>query len=340
LVDTWAPGRRFFNLYGPTESTIWASFAECLPGGGKPLIGRPVANTRLYLLDRHFEPVPVGVAGELFIGGAGVARGYLNQPELTAERFVPDGFSGEAGGRLYRTGDLCRWGEAGELEFLGRLDHQVKVRGFRIELGEVEAALRASAMVQEAVVLAREETPGEKRLVAYVVGSNGALSTTTLREHLKERLPEYMVPSAFVELAALPLTASGKVDRKALPAPEGLRPELESRYEAPRTPMEAALAQIWSEVLRVEQVGIHDNFFELGGHSLLVTQLVSRVRDNLGFEIAVHGVFDNPTVAGMAETLGGASSEGLTDGGTFEALLPELESLSDDEVRRRLSAFA
>nr|UXE44290.1 linear gramicidin synthase subunit B [uncultured bacterium] len=310
LVKQWGAGRRFYNLYGPTESTIWASYSECFPGGGRPLIGRPIANTQLYLLDRHFQAVPVGVPGELYIGGAGVARGYLNRPSATAEKFVPDPFSGEAGGRLYRTGDLARYLPDGKLEFLGRIDQQVKVRGFRIEPGEIESTLLQHSGVREAIVLSREAAPGEKRLVAYVVPSNGALSASELREHLKQSLPEYMVPSAFVVLEALPLSPNGKVDRKALPAPDGSRPELESAYEAPRTATEKALAEIWTEVLRVERVGIHDNFFELGGDSILSIQIIARA-NQAGLRLTPRQVFQHQTIAGLATVAGtGAAAAG------------------------------
>nr|UXE44293.1 linear gramicidin synthase subunit D [uncultured bacterium] len=338
LVARWGKGRRFFNLYGPTETTIWASSSECRVGGGKPLIGRPIANTQLYLLDRNYEPVPVGVVGELYIGGVGVARGYLKQPALTAEKFVPDPFGEEEGGRLYRSGDLARYQADGQIEFLGRVDQQVKVRGFRIELGEVESALRELAGVQEAVVVAREEPLGEKRLVAYLVPSNGAMNTSELRAHLKETLPEYMVPSAFVMLQALPLSPNGKVDRKALPAPEGMRAELGSVYEAPRNETEEALAAIWSQLLRIERVGIHDNFFDLGGHSLLVTQLISRVRDRFGVEIPVHGVFDARTLESMAAYLSRAQQGVPEEDDDLESILADLESLTEIEVKHRLGA--
>jgi amino acid adenylation domain-containing protein len=294
LVDRWAPKRRFFNLYGPTEATIWSATAACAPGGGRPPIGRPVANTGAYVLDARGGPVPVGVPGELYVGGAGVSRGYAGRPALTAERFVPDPF-GAAGGRLYRTGDRVRWSARGELEFLGRVDEQVKVRGFRIEPGEIEGALRRSEGVADCVVLAREDVPGEKRLVAYVVGG---VEAGVLREHLLRELPEYMVPSAFVALERLPLTANGKLDRKALPAPDFA--PAEERYVAPRTPTEEMLAEIWAETLRLERVGVTESFFELGGHSLLATRVISRVRQVFGMEVPLRALFEGPTVAELA----------------------------------------
>ena len=252
--------------------------------------------------------MPIGVAGELYLGGAGLARGYLHRPELTAERFIPHPFSEVPGERLYRTGDLARYRPDGNLEFLGRLDHQVKVRGFRIELGEIEAVLGRHPGVQEAVVLAREDSPGEKRLVAYVVAQEGpAPSGSELRGFLRERLPEYMVPSAFVGLPALPLTPNGKVDRKALPAPEGRG--VAEGYVPPCTPTEELLAGIWAEVLRQERVGRQDNFFALGGHSLVAIRVVSRVRDTFGVELPVRCVFESPTVAELSAAVEAARGE-------------------------------
>ncbi|HEV2736643.1 MAG TPA: amino acid adenylation domain-containing protein, partial [Longimicrobiaceae bacterium] len=294
LVERWAPERRFFNLYGPTEATIWSTTAVCAPGGGPPPIGRPVANTSAYVLDPRGEPVPVGVPGELYVGGVGVSRGYAGRPELTAERFVPDPF-GAGGGRLYRTGDRVRWSARGELEFLGRVDGQVKVRGFRIEPGEIEGALRRSEGVADCVVVAREDVPGEKRLVAYVVGD---VEAGVLREHLRRELPDFMVPAAFVALERLPLTPNGKLDRRALPAPDFA--PAEGRHATPRTPTEEVLAEIWAEVLGVERVGAHDPFFDLGGHSLLATRVVSWVRELFGVELPLRALFEGPTVAEMA----------------------------------------
>ncbi|HEX2188993.1 MAG TPA: amino acid adenylation domain-containing protein, partial [Longimicrobiaceae bacterium] len=294
LVERWAPERRFFNLYGPTEATIWSTTAACAPGGGRPPLGRPVANTSAYVLDARGEPVPVGVPGELYVGGAGVSRGYAGRPELTAERFVPDPF-GAAGRRLYRTGDRVRWSDRGELEFLGRVDAQVKVRGFRIEPGEIEGALRRSEGVADCVVVAREDEPGEQRLVAYVVGE---ADVDALREHLRRALPEYMVPSAFVVLEQLPLTPNGKLDREALPVPEHAAGA--DRYVAPRTPTEEVLAEVWSETLRLDRVGVTESFFELGGHSLLATRVISRVRQVFGVEVPLRALFEGPTVAELA----------------------------------------
>ncbi|HEU0076107.1 MAG TPA: amino acid adenylation domain-containing protein, partial [Longimicrobiaceae bacterium] len=284
-----------WNLAGPPETTVWSTVHRVRPDGGAPPIGRPIAGTRVYVLDGGAEPVPPGVQGELLIGGAGVARGYHGRPELTAERFLPDPFSAEPGARMYRTGDRVRWFARGELEYLGRIDQQVKLRGFRIEPGEIEAALLEEPSVREAAVLAREDHPGERRLVGYVVAPGG--DTAGLREHLRKRLPEYMVPAAIVMLDSLPLTPNGKLDRRALPAPDAASAEV---YVAPRTPAEEMLAGILGEVLRLERVGAEDNFFELGGHSLLATRVVSRVREAFGVELPLRALFEVPTVAGLA----------------------------------------
>ncbi|RYZ43248.1 MAG: non-ribosomal peptide synthetase [Myxococcaceae bacterium] len=309
VVSRWAPGRRLLNTYGPTEATVIATLGEVVADGGVPSIGRPLANVRAYVLDALGAPVPVGVRGELFVGGVGVARGYAGRPSLTAERFIPDAFSEEAGARLYRTGDVVRWRQDGSLDFVGRIDAQVKVRGFRIELGEVEAVLRSAPGVKEAVVVAREDVPGDRRLVAYLVAdAHPALDVSVLRAHLKLHLPEYMVPAAFVPLDALPLTSNGKVDRKALPAPEASQLRASHAYEAPVSPLEEKLAALWSEVLRQPSVGRSDNFFELGGHSLLATQLVARVRAALDVELPLRALFEAPTIALLAERLRQATS--------------------------------
>jgi amino acid adenylation domain-containing protein/non-ribosomal peptide synthase protein (TIGR01720 family) len=286
------------NLYGPTEYSIdaacWhsrpATFERTVP------IGRALSNTQLYVLDQNHNPLAVGMTGELFIGGSGLARAYLNRPELTAERFIPDSFGRLAGERLYRTGDLVRYLPDGNLEFVGRVDHQVKVRGFRIELGEIEAALCRHPQVREAIVVARED--GEKRLVAYVVGELEA-ATTELRAHLRQSLPEYMIPAVFLVLDKLPLLSNGKVDRKRLPEPQTSRPSLADNYVPPTSEAERVLAGIWSEVLRVEQVGIHDNFFELGGDSILSVQIITRARQ-AGLHVTAKQVFHRQTIAELA----------------------------------------
>jgi acyl carrier protein len=275
-------------------------------GAPEPVIGRPIANTKIFLLDERLNPVPIGVPGELHIGGDGLARGYLNRADLTAERFIPNPFNTGPGARLYKTGDLASYLPDGVIKFLGRTDHQVKLRGFRIELGEIEAALKRGPDVQDGVVVVREDTPGDKRLVAYVVLARGRESSLgELRGFLKEKLPEYMIPSAFVRLNDLPLTRHGKVDRQSLPAPESERPELRASYVEPRTRIEGTIAAIWQEVLRVEKVGVDDNFFDLGGHSLLMVQVHSGLREAFSKEISLIEMFRNPTVGLLARYFAG-----------------------------------
>ena len=315
-----ARARRVWNLYGPTETTIW-SMATVLDTGAAITIGRPVANTQIYLVDAAGDPVPVGVAGELWIGGRGVARGYVGRPGLTAAQFVPDGFSGQAGARVYRTGDRARWRADGAVEYLGRLDYQVKVRGHRIELGEIEAALGTHAAVQQAVVVARG-AGAEVRLVAYVVGRE-AVAAGALRAYLQERVPGYMVPAAWVMLAALPLTANGKVDRGALPAPEGVRRELARAYVAPRTAVEEELARIWGEVLGLERVGVADKFFELGGDSILSIQIIARARQ-AGWQITAAAAVSAADGGGAGGGGGAAAGGGGQDGGGGEGDVPLL----------------
>jgi len=297
-------GFELVNVYGPTENAVASTSARAVraPGGsGPPPIGRPRQGVHAYVVDNRLTPVPIGVPGELCLGGDSLARGYLNRPDLTSKSFIPNPFSKDPGARLYLTGDLVRYLPDGNIEFLGRLDHQVKVRGFRIELGEVEAVLGQHPDVLETVVLARDETSGGKRLVAYLVLEEGKdPAVGELRQFLLGMLPDYMVPSTFVRLEALPLTSSGKVDRRALPAPDRQRPELDSEPVAPRTPTEEVLARIWAELLGLEQVGIHDNFFELGGHSLLATQVVTRIQDMLNVPIPLRVFFEMPTIAGLA----------------------------------------
>ena len=283
------------NGYGPTENT---TFTTCYPmtdvsalGSSVP-IGRPIANTRVYILDAQLQPVPIGVAGELYTGGDGLGRGYLNRPELTAEKFIPDPFSEDPAARLYKTGDLARYLPDGSIEFLGRIDHQVKIRGFRIEEGEIETVLSQHPYVQEAVVVVREDPQGEKRLVGYVVSAQEAVSPSELRQHLKQTLPEYMVPAIFMKLDALPLTPNGKVNRRALPVPEGSQPQMETDFVAPRSPYEDAVAEIWRDSLGLEQVGIYDNFFDLGGHSLLATKIVSHLKTTFAVYIPLRAFFD------------------------------------------------
>jgi amino acid adenylation domain-containing protein len=302
-----APDTRLVNEYGPTETVVGCCVYE-VPNhqhrSGWIPIGRAIANTQLYILDRHLQPVPIGVVGELYIGGAGVARGYLNRPELTAERFIPAPYSQEPGTRLYKTGDLARYLSDGTIECLGRSDHQVKVRGFRIELGEIESVLGQHPAIRETVVLAREDQPGDQRLVAYVVPHVGKkFIVSQLRDFLKAKLPEYMIPAAFVTLDALPLTINGKVDRQGLPAPKGLRPELAAAYMSPSTGAEQRIAKTWQEVLHLEQVGIYDNFFDLGGHSLLLVHIHSKLQQIFDTDVSVIDLFKYPTIHALAQYL-------------------------------------
>jgi amino acid adenylation domain-containing protein/non-ribosomal peptide synthase protein (TIGR01720 family) len=292
-----------WNVYGPTEATIWATLAPLAEKGGMVPLGEPLANTRLYLLSRLLRPVPLGVPGELHLAGAGLSRGYLGRPAASAERFIPDPFATAPGGRLYQTGDLARRRLDGGLEFLGRIDNQVKVRGFRIELGEIEAALAAHPGVAQAVVLAREDTPGNRRLVGYLVTAPGAAApeTAELRSHLGERLPEYMVPALFVTLDELPLTPNGKVDRRALPAPDPAAAQRE--YVAPRNAREEKMAEIWGQILNLERVGIHDDFFELGGDSLLVVRVVTKAA-KAGITVTTKQAFQHRTIADLVAAAG------------------------------------
>jgi amino acid adenylation domain-containing protein len=332
------PQTVLFNEYGPTEATVWSSVHHCdWPIGQKSVpIGRPVANTQIYLLGPQLQPVPVGVTGEVYIGGDGVARGYFNHPDLTAERFVPNVFSTKPGARLYKTGDLARFLADGNIEYAGRNDFQVKVRGYRIELGEIELALAQHPDVREAVVVA---TAGDKRLKAYVVlNKPGAATAKQLREFLQERLPEYMLPASFVMLDALPLTTTGKVDRNALPNDQ-VETETKENYVEPRTALEQVLAGIFSEILSVERVGVYDSFFDLGGHSLLATQVLSRVREAFHLELPLRKLFKAPTVAGLAATILEDETERARVDQTAELLL-KLANLSDEEVDDLLATKA
>ena len=308
IAATWGPGRRLFNAYGPTETTVISCTAALDPAAGQPPpIGSPVAGTRVHVLDRHLGPVPAGIAGDLLIGGAQVARGYAGRPGLTAERFVADPLAGD-GSRLYRTGDRARWRADGQLEFLGRADDQVKIRGFRVEPGEVEAVLAAHPALSAAVVTA-DGGGTAARLVAYLVPADpsaGIPPAAELRAHLGQQLPEFMIPAVFTELAALPLTPSGKLDRAALPGPDA-RPGLAGGYVAPATPAQELLAGIWARVLGVDRPGASDSFFDLGGHSLLATQMISRIGAVFGAEVTLADLFDQPTIAGLATVIEGTA---------------------------------
>ncbi|HEY9657256.1 MAG TPA: amino acid adenylation domain-containing protein, partial [Allocoleopsis sp.] len=417
LAAKWAHNRQFFNAYGPTEATVDATIAPYEQSMKIFPIGRPIANTQVYILDRHLQPVPIGVAGELHIGGDGLARGYFNRPELTQEKFIPNPFSDQPGARLYKTGDLARYLPDGNIEFLGRIDHQVKIRGFRIELGEVEATLSQHPDVREAVVTVREDMPGDKRLVAYITStlmpdrlpyqsecllelsgntfklrtediSNGGIGLVdapamaehtpvclyllmpgadeaqwfngvvawsrssaagirlqltaseqalldrsitylletqgllktwqrtiaqSLRQFLKDKLPDYMIPSAFVLMQSLPLTPNGKIDRRAFPAPDRAQTQQEDHFIAPRTPTEIAIAEIWKQVLGLQTASIYDNFFELGGHSLLAVQIISRIRSTFGIELPLSCLFESPTIAGLSEAIDSAQENPSLD---------------------------
>ncbi len=428
LVTQWALGRRFFNAYGPTESTVCATVAQCFEGMDVLPIGRPIDNTQIYILDRHKQPVPIGVSGELHIAGVGLAKGYLNRPELTQEKFIPNPFSNEPGSRLYKTGDLARYLPDGNIEFLGRIDNQIKIRGFRIELGEIEAVLAKHPNVRSVTIIDREDAPGNKRLVAYLISnlipervpyhsecqleldgnaitihtqdiSTGGVGlvgvpaiergksvrvhmqlpgesephwlsgtvvwsrppqagirfhltpseqaqieqsvdyqldtqdlwktlqrtvTRNLRHYLKQKLPDYMIPSAFVLMKALPLTPNGKIDRRALPALDNFHNEQEDKFVGPGTPTEAKMAAIWAEVLGLKRVGINDNFFELGGHSLLTTQIISRIGQAFAIELPLRHLFEAPTIASLSKAIEAAlhtrSQEQSEDSAVYESL--------------------
>jgi amino acid adenylation domain-containing protein len=294
-----------WNVYGPTETTVWSSVQHVESGEGPVAIGRPIANTEMWVLDERLVAVPVGIAGELYIGGSGVARGYWRRPELTAEKFVPDPFSRDMGRRLYRTGDLARCLAGGRLECLGRIDNQVKLRGFRIELGEIEAALRECPGVDEAVVLALEGADGDRGLVAYVVRGEGeATEVATLREQMKRSLPSYMLPSSFVFLGSLPLTPNGKVDRRALPKLSGEAEAQRTEFVAPRTATERTVAEIWGRTLSLSTPpGVDDNFFDLGGHSFSAARMMATLQSTFGVDVALRNLFERPTIAGLAEVV-------------------------------------
>ncbi|HEX2189873.1 MAG TPA: non-ribosomal peptide synthetase, partial [Longimicrobiaceae bacterium] len=332
----YAPGRveRVRNLYGPTEDTTYSTAALVEPGASRVTIGRPVAGSRAYVLDAELEPVSAGAVGELYLAGEGLARGYAGRPEWTAERFLPCPF-GPPGARMYRVRDRARWTADGELLYHGRSDAQVKVRGFRVEPGEVEAALRSHPAVAEAVAVVREDAPGDRRLVAYLAAGSGEVPPAAeLRAWLAERLPEHMVPSAFVALERLPTTPSGKLDRLALPAPTG--PAAAREHVAPRGALEEVVADAFAEVLGCGPVGVHDDFFELGGHSLLATRVAARLRRELGLDVPVRLLFESPTVARAAAWLEAARPRWELEEWEVDGRRVPLEELTDDEVRRLL----
>jgi amino acid adenylation domain-containing protein len=295
-------GGTLWNMYGPTETTIWSTIHQVTDAEGSIPIGRPIDNTQVYLLDAQLQLVPVGVPGEVYIGGNGLARGYRHRADLTSERFIPDPFTGINDARLYRTGDAARYRVDGTIEYIGRLDTQVKVRGFRIELEEVETVLSQHAAISQAAVIVREDIPGDQRITAYLTVKGNTPESNSLRTYMQTRLPAYMIPAAFVVLPTFPLTPNGKVNRSALPAPEGELSDA-STFVAPRTPVEAAIAEIWASVLSIEQVGVEDNFFELGGHSLLATQMMARIRDAFQVDVPLRTLFEAPTVAEFTRTI-------------------------------------
>jgi amino acid adenylation domain-containing protein len=325
---------RVLNLYGPTEDTTYSTYAVIERSADEaPTIGGPIDESQAYVLGPHFELVPAGVCGELYIGGGGLARGYLNRPELTAERFIPNPYSQRAGERLYRTGDQVRWDQHGRLHYIGRNDNQVKVRGYRIELAEIESVLRKHPRLKEVVVIVREDEPKDKRIVAYVVGKPPHEATPAeLREHLKKNLPEYMVPSAFIFMDELPLTLNGKVDRRALPAPDRKRRDGEKAFVAPRTETEKAIASIWSEILRMDDVGIHDDFFEHGGQSLLATRVAAKLRARFAIELPLRTLFEATTVARLADIIDQARQNGAA------ALAPQIIAASRESYRVKTGA--
>jgi amino acid adenylation domain-containing protein len=331
-------GAALWNLYGPTETTVWSSAWRVEPGEMPISIGQPIGDARLYVLDQRLRAVPVGVIGELYIGGAGLARGYRDRPGPTAERFIPDPFAKSPGGRLYRSGDLARWWPDGTLECLGRVDHQVKVRGFRVELGEIESALARHPAVREAAVAARPDAAGEMSLAAYIVMRAGteAKSAGELRRWLSDLVPEYMIPSAFVSLEALPLTPNGKVDRAALPDPDGARLTDGAAFVPPRGPIEAVLAETWEELLRGRQIGAHDNFFDRGGHSLLALQLLARVRRTFEIEVPLENFLDEPTLSRLAGIVEHALAQGTATPALPLATVPRDGPLPASFAQQRL----
>jgi amino acid adenylation domain-containing protein len=347
-IHQYAPNCIIINHYGPTESTVGVltyqvdaqnlcHISETVP------IGRPIANTQIYILDSQLQPVPIGVTGEIYIGGNSLARGYLNQPEITAEKFITNPFVNRPNVRIYKTGDAARYLPDGNIEFLGRIDNQVKIRGFRIELGEIEATIRQHSDIEQVVVIVREDVPGEKRIVAYFAPSSESVDTLpatslqqvkNIREFLQQKLPDYMIPSAFVQIKTFPLTANGKIDQQALPAPD--KASLAGTFVAPRNPIEETLADIWREVIKIEKVGINDNFFELGGHSLLATQVISRLRQAFQISLPLHYLFESPTIADFAVVIAQKLSE-QADEVMLADMVAELEQLSEEEVQKLLA---
>jgi len=345
-LSGWAERRglekpRLINMYGITETTVHVTY-HCMTEGdvahaASSVVGRPIPDLQVHILDERLQPMPVGLAGQMYVAGTGLARGYLNRPSLTAERFIPNPFR-TSGDRLYQTGDKARYREDGTIEYLGRVDQQVKIRGFRVELGEIEAALREHAAVAQCAVIVREDNADEKRIVAYVVPQGtDSIPVDELRECLKQKLPDYMLPTAFITIPEIPLTQNGKLDVKALPEPGSERPEMEREYVAPRTAVEEQLAQIWSRMLKIDQVGIHDNFFELGGHSLLATQVISQVREAFMVELSPRRLFEEPTIERLAVLITQLQAS-EQDADEINEWLNRIENLTEAEARALLEA--
>ncbi|MCA9925378.1 MAG: non-ribosomal peptide synthetase, partial [Anaerolineales bacterium] len=327
---------KVYDLYGPSEDTTYSTWLLMEANVNKePSVGRPIANTQAHVLDQQMQPVPIGIVGELYLGGDGVATGYLHRPELTAERFIADLFGGN--GRLYKTGDLVRYRPNGELDFLGRMDHQVKIRGYRIELGEIEARLNQHNAIDNSVVVALPDVNGTLQVVAYIVPTPGqTLPAEEVRQHLRQTLPEYMVPALFVFLDKLPLTPNGKINRRALPAPDQAQAQTETVYEPPVSETERCLARIWQTLLSVDQVGLNDHFFHLGGHSLLATQLISAIRSDLNVELSLLTIFDMPTLSALAAHVSDKLIDNVADD-ELAAMLQDLEALSEEEIEMLLA---
>ena len=330
---------RLINAYGPTETTISVTMADLHTLGHAETadrihIGKPLRNSRAYILDNNLQLLPVGIGGELYIGGVQVARGYLNRPELSMARFIKNPFSDDPHAQLYKSGDLARYLPDGNIEYLGRIDFQVKLRGFRIEPGEVESMLCQHVAVKECVVIVREDTPGDQRLVAYLIPEHDDIDTHDLLNILKTKLPAYMVPADIVALDAFPLTSNGKIDRNNLPLPARYRSR-DAGFIAPRTPYESRLAGIWAESLSLENPGIHDNFFELGGHSLLATRVISRINRDFGIQLPLRELFENPTIEGLAQAIVRNKTQSVADTNLMD-MLTQLENLSDADAEQQL----
>ena len=329
---TALPECRLHNEYGPSETHVVTELAMPVSLDAwvkRPAVGKPIANTQIHILDAQGNPTPIGELGELHIGGAGLARGYLGRAELTAEKFIPDPFGAQPGARMYRTGDQARWLPGGDIEFIGRLDNQIKIRGYRVEPGDIETALERHPLIRESCVIARDDNDGGKRLIAYLVTHGTAPNVSDLRAFLGDKLPDYMIPAAFVFLAALPLNANGKIDRAALPAPDTARPELASAFAAPGSEIERFLATTWREILGIDHVAVNDNFFDLGGDSIRLVQIHRRLEQGLAREIPITALFEHATIAAL--------SQHLSDGGTHAAA--RQQTITDRAARQR-AAFA